>query len=156
MTIPSYNGIGIYAINNKTNGKSYVGVSLNVNQRLKSHLNALNKSKHDIPELQKDFNKGDVFVCEILHKFDKADDSYKQALIQEQKCIKERIGNSYNRQIANIPVGMTFKINTKKLADLFAARIDITNLSTQTISKICQVLNCRPSDIIDCLDNQQD
>ena len=48
---------GIYKIINKTNGKYYVGSSVNLSQRIYSHRSALNNSRHYNEHLQKAWNK---------------------------------------------------------------------------------------------------
>lgn len=49
--------IGIYQIKNKINGKVYIGQSINIEKRLKRHLNDLRKLKHRNQHLQNAFNK---------------------------------------------------------------------------------------------------
>lgn len=47
---------GVYEIGNSLNGRSYYGQSDDVRVRIGSHINALNKGIHLIPEMQKDFD----------------------------------------------------------------------------------------------------
>ena len=47
---------GIYEINNKINGRKYIGHSKNITYRWYHHLNNLMKSKHPNSKLQEDFN----------------------------------------------------------------------------------------------------
>lgn len=48
---------GIYSIKNLFNNKQYIGSSLDLNRRIKKHLNDLRKKKHDNEYLQRSFNK---------------------------------------------------------------------------------------------------
>ena len=48
--------IGIYKIENKTNGKVYIGQSKNIMQRWSIHEQMLLKNEHHSKKLQKDFN----------------------------------------------------------------------------------------------------
>ena len=48
---------GIYRIYCKSEDKSYIGKSINIEERWKNHLNGLKKGKHHNKKLQKDFNK---------------------------------------------------------------------------------------------------
>ena len=48
---------GIYRIYCKSEDKSYIGKSINIEERWKIHLNELKKGKHHNKKLQKDFNK---------------------------------------------------------------------------------------------------
>ena len=48
---------GIYCIENLINGKKYIGLSNNINQRLRKHKNYLNKNAHPNDHLQSSWNK---------------------------------------------------------------------------------------------------
>ena len=48
---------GIYKIENKINGKVYIGESLDINRRWQVHLDDLNNNKHHSYKLQDDWNK---------------------------------------------------------------------------------------------------
>lgn len=65
--IPDYNGIGVYAIINDTNGKVYVGSSINIASRFKQH-NASIKTGNYNQKMLEDIHKGDSFHVEILEK----------------------------------------------------------------------------------------
>ena len=60
--------IGIYKIENKINGKIYIGQSTNINKRLGNHKRALKGNYHHNKHLQLAFNKygGDNFTFEII------------------------------------------------------------------------------------------
>lgn len=59
---------GIYKIVNKVNGKYYVGSSVNIKQRWKTHIYQLNKGIHNNPKLQFAWNKygKETFIFEIV------------------------------------------------------------------------------------------
>lgn len=48
---------GIYCINNIINNKKYIGQSININKRWKSHISALNNNRHYNFHLQQAWNK---------------------------------------------------------------------------------------------------
>lgn len=63
--IPKYNGPGVYMIQNVDNGMCYIGSSVNINDRLRTHnysLNGLWCSRR----IQKDIELGHKFRAEIL------------------------------------------------------------------------------------------
>ena len=49
--------MGIYMILNKTNGKIYIGQSVDIQARFKAHKNELNHNKHHNKHLQSAWNK---------------------------------------------------------------------------------------------------
>lgn len=60
--------IGIYKIENKINGKIYIGQSIDINNRLRHHKTALKGNYHPNRHLQYSFNKygEDNFIFEII------------------------------------------------------------------------------------------
>lgn len=60
--------VGIYKIENKINGKVYIGKSIDINRRWYSHKNELNGQRHCNNYLQNSWNKygEDNFIFEIL------------------------------------------------------------------------------------------
>ena len=86
---------GIYKIYCKETNKYYIGQSVNVENRLKTHLNELKNNKHINQELQSDFNSygEDSFV------FEKIKDSEEQFLNMFEKYYMEyydSLENGYN------------------------------------------------------------
>lgn len=55
----NYYMIGIYLIKNKINNKCYIGQSINIQKRIKTHCNALNNNTHPNKHLQSSWNKYD-------------------------------------------------------------------------------------------------
>lgn len=61
----------VYKIENKENGKKYIGSSENIRKRFIAHLSALRNNKHPNKELQKDWNEygEESFKFEVLEKY---------------------------------------------------------------------------------------
>jgi group I intron endonuclease len=61
---------GIYCIENKINGKRYIGESTDIEKRWKEHISKLNSGKHRNPYLQYSWNKygGDSFRFFIIEE----------------------------------------------------------------------------------------
>ena len=94
---------GIYKIQNKTNGKFYVGSSDNVERRFSRHKLDLSKNRHDNQHLQNAWNKyGETsFDFALVRGCPKSD-----LLLEEQKDLDAWIGNDlcYNmRKDARCP-----------------------------------------------------
>lgn len=66
------NKCGIYMLLNTTNGKRYIGSSINLRTRLWKHRSLLRHNKHDNPHLQNAWNKygEDSFVYSIIELCD--------------------------------------------------------------------------------------
>ena len=63
---------GIYKIKNKVNGKVYIGQSLDIEERLYTHKQALNRNAHENEHLQRSWNKygKENFIFEIIEECD--------------------------------------------------------------------------------------
>lgn len=59
---------GIYKITNTKTGESYIGKSVNIEQRIKQHKNELRKGIHHNTDLQSDYNRGAGFTFEIIKR----------------------------------------------------------------------------------------
>lgn len=57
---------GIYKITNARTGKSYIGQSVNIENRWNQHQNKLNSGTHHNNGLQRDWNRGDKFHFQVL------------------------------------------------------------------------------------------
>ncbi len=68
----------VYKIENKCNGKSYIGYSKNAKKRFKQHKSLLNKNKHQNSRLQNSWNKygGDSFIFYIVFEYEASEDGY--------------------------------------------------------------------------------
>lgn len=65
--IDKYKGItGLYYIKNRSNGRFYIGVSIDVGRRISQHLMKLNKSQHKNKEIQNDWNLKHIFDFGII------------------------------------------------------------------------------------------
>ena len=47
----------IYRITNKVTGQHYIGQTVDINRRKRTHFNAIKKQNHDNPKLQASWNK---------------------------------------------------------------------------------------------------
>ena len=59
---------GIYKITNTKTGESYIGKSVNIEQRIKQHKNELRKGTHHNSDLQSDYSSGAGFTFEIIKR----------------------------------------------------------------------------------------
>lgn len=64
----SYNGIGVYSIENCNNGKMYIGSSKNVRSRVRQHEYLFNYG-HCNNRIKADISNGDTFISHILYRF---------------------------------------------------------------------------------------
>lgn len=99
----------IYMIRNLNNGKVYIGQSRNIRTRKFSHVSMLRSGRHNIKEMQADFNNGDCFEFSIIHTFpETVTNGYLNAV--EWACIMEYNGfnSGYNSNLPNwdIEVGL--------------------------------------------------
>ena len=76
---------GVYKITNSANGKFYIGGSVNIKSRWRTHKSQLNKGKHQNPAMQKDWQAygGDVFTLEVIETCVR-----EQVLLKEQAAIQ--------------------------------------------------------------------
>lgn len=94
---------GIYKIENKINGKVYIGESLDIDNRIKTHIRDLNNNKHHSYKLQEDWNKygKDNFNIKTISILDKTVANYIDRIvliIYEDKYINkyDSINTGYN------------------------------------------------------------
>jgi len=83
---------GVYRIFCTTNGKSYIGSSMNVGKRLRWHRNTLRQSVHQNPYLQNSWNKygESAFEFRILEMCNES------VLRQREKEIMDRVRPEFN------------------------------------------------------------
>lgn len=90
--------IGIYRITNRETDKSYVGLSIFIDERINNHNAALRSGTHKNMELQKDWNKygEDNFYFDVIDVIDSDDYSRANLNKLETEYIKYFNENSYN------------------------------------------------------------
>ena len=81
--IPQYDKAGIYAIVNRTKMIAYVGQSKNIKRRAEQHKTKSANRKHDVKEINKDFD--DEFSFLVLHRF------YDDNVSDGKLCIFEKL-----------------------------------------------------------------
>lgn len=93
---------GVYQIKNKVNGKSYIGSSINIKNRLYKHLWMLRNNRHDNIYLQSSYNKygEDSFEFNVLENCEEPN-----LIITENKYIELldtlKMNNGYNLALTN-------------------------------------------------------
>ena len=96
--------IGLYAIVNTVNNKSYVGSSNNIGRRIKEHKNELRRNEHFCKHLQNSWNKhGEslfqfktIGVCETLENARELEEAFLE-------CFIEKLYNSKTKAIGFKP-----------------------------------------------------
>ena len=90
---------GLYKIVNKNNNKFYIGSSTNLNQRWKSHKNALRRGAHINEYLQRSFNKHgqEAFEFVVLKQCTKAN-----LLKEEQLMLDKHFGKKECYNLNNV------------------------------------------------------
>lgn len=98
---------GIYKIENKVNGKVYIGESLDIERRWNEHREDLDNNKHHSFKLQNDWNKygEDNFKFEVIKEIDKDMNSFISMFalyVYEDKYIKQydSFNNGYNCEMS--------------------------------------------------------
>ena len=89
--------IGIYAIKNSTDGKLYIGQSVDVEYRICNHFSRLKWNRHDNEHLQRSYNKNpSAFTWELLCECDQSElDDKEIQYIKEYKSTDPHYG--YNK-----------------------------------------------------------
>lgn len=124
---------GIYRIYCKSEDKSYIGKSINIEERWKQHLYELKKGNHINNKLQKVFNKygKDNFEFSILKEID---DYYEIAYYESYYAEKF---NAFNKgyNIAKLFNSQDIKYVLKNLKDLSKEWLSILKENSKRISK---------------------
>lgn len=92
----------VYAIVNNTNGKMYVGSSVDFNKRYLRHLNALNSNKHHNINIQKDYNLGHTFSHIFLLELN---DISRNELYKKEQTYLDEIDSTILYNIADSKFG---------------------------------------------------
>jgi len=103
---------GVYKITNLTNGKIYIGSSVNIYNRKHTHTCKLNKNTHVNKHLQNSYNKygGDNFLFEVLEYCN----IESIELIEQFYISRENPSHTYNhRAIAQNNIGLKVSDKTK-------------------------------------------
>ena len=88
---------GLYAIRNKTNGRTYIGSSINTNRRISQHFSNLKHGRHHSPRLQKDYNLMGESAFEYSFQFVE-----ENKLMDYERYFIDKINPFYNVPIYNI------------------------------------------------------
>jgi group I intron endonuclease len=137
---------GIYKITNKENGKSYIGLSVNIEARWSDHIKKMNSEEQYDKPLYRAFRKYGLssFTFEILEECKSSELSIKeQYWIEELKTAYEDFG--YNLTFGGYS-GTFQKLNPVILDEIFLLLVEgklqnnqiasLFNVSDQTISDI--------------------
>jgi len=124
---------GIYQIENQTNGKRYIGSSVNVQRRQANHLSALRHRRHKNPHLQAAFKKygEEAFAFTILEQ---VEDSAQ--LIPREQYYLDTLNPEYNIALtAGSNLGRRCSMETlKRMSDAQKGK----HLSAETRKKISE------------------
>lgn len=59
----------VYSIKNTATGKEYIGMTGNLERRIRYHMSRLKNGKHFVEDMQSDFNKhGDCFTVSVIEE----------------------------------------------------------------------------------------
>ncbi len=90
---------GIYTMRNTTNGRQYIGGSVDLSMRKARHFSALKNGNHYSREMQQDYNKEHAFEFEVIIPIDITEGlthwQQKELRLQEQYYLNT-IPNTYN------------------------------------------------------------
>ena len=88
----------IYAIQHNATKRIYIGCASRLDKRYKSHINALRRGKHDVEDMQEDFNKyGEDFSLFELGVIETPKDKFKEFYyMNEYQSYIRGIGYNYN------------------------------------------------------------
>lgn len=117
---------GVYAIQNKTSERIYIGSSNNVRERVKSHIRDLNNGSHPNKLLQRDYEKlGNAF---FEAKLIEAPNNLSQLPRQEEKAIKNLLYSGqdlYN--VTEDGQGRRRSLNNSGLTESISDRLNLEN-----------------------------
>lgn len=95
-------GSGVYLIRNVSNEKVYIGSARNFEYRLRQHFVDLKSGRHQLEELQRDFNNGDTFEIKVVCKCPIAKYTYIKRILEtfyilRYKAVDQGYNRSYNK-----------------------------------------------------------
>ena len=104
--------IGIYKIENKINGKVYIGSSNNIKRRWQKHKSLLKHNKHQNSHLQASWNKygEDNFIFSIVELCSES------SLLEREQYFIDKLNSEYNQTMIAGKVEMTTS-RREKLSD---------------------------------------
>lgn len=94
MTMPQYDGPGLYLIENSTTGMVYVGKAIaSCKKRLEQHANDLRSGHHPINRLQRDYDMGDKIQYRVVYELraSRADKHMKDYILSEMEWLYWRV-----------------------------------------------------------------
>lgn len=88
----------VYSIKNNVTGKEYIGITGNLESRVKAHMSALRCGKHTVEDMQSDYDKyGEVFtVSELCESNDFPHNTREYELIESRGTYIREKGYNYN------------------------------------------------------------
>lgn len=94
---------GVYCLRNKLNGRLYIGMARNLENRKNRHFRDLNKFEHVNPLLQKDFvdNEWHYTLAESLFEFEVIIYCYPSELTFWEKILIDNLHPYYNQKKKN-------------------------------------------------------
>ena len=116
--------IGVYKIINKTNGKCYIGSSININNRWAKHKALLRHNKHENKKLQNAWNK----YGEENFQFIVVKECDNEILLEEEQSYLDELGaqdfiNKINRNFDKICYNVSAIANTCIITEEVRAKI---------------------------------
>ena len=136
---------GIYVISDMDNGKSYVGSSIDLNNRLNKHKRDLKNNSHSNNYLQNAYNKNHLFRVITLPT-----ERQEDTLVLEQKLINEFIdtGTLFNiARDALAPMsGINHTAEAKEKISLSHLNIPLTEEHKTKLSEIARAQGRKPSE----------
>jgi group I intron endonuclease len=107
---------GIYKITNKLNKRYYVGSSVDIQERLNTHLWALKNNRHENPKLQHSWNKHGEhsFTTETVEEFV---GTYNDLLLLEDTYLEKLPKNTFNIRKSSLKKNPYDEAIRKKISD---------------------------------------
>lgn len=155
-------GSCIYCIKNTTKNKVYIGQSTYITFRRESHRHKLLTGKHPNQSMQNDFNSGDIFEITALEYFPKWVN--KETLNgKEYAYIKKYKSDTQGYNINSAPLNRSkckaqiekYKLSPEKVYSLISHINEQNGLTYLRIHDLCHTLNCKPSDIMDYIPDEE-